>query len=112
MRYSFSAKVERVIDGDTLDVTVDLGFKISHRVHLRLAEVNTPELNSPDPALKKKALEAKATVEEFVRDSGGYVQVDTYKTEKYGRYLAVVFGRGGISLNTLLISQGYFSNPK
>lgn len=83
--FEYAAALRRVIDGDTLELSVDLGFSISSTHSLRLAGVSAAELHTPDG----KA--AKAWVEQWAKDNPGPYVITTTKgreTEKYGRYLA------------------------
>ena len=57
-RFCYNAKVLRVVDGDTIDLMVDLGFSIHHKVRVRLYGINTPESRTRD--LEEKALGLKA----------------------------------------------------
>ena len=57
-RFCYNAKVVRVVDGDTIDLLVDLGFSIHHKVRVRLYGINTPESRTRD--LEEKALGLKA----------------------------------------------------
>ena len=104
--FKYSAKVIHVIDGDTLDVQIDLGFDIHHLVRIRLFGINTPESRTRNKEEKRLGLAAKARLEELV--AGKTIVVETKKdaTEKYGRYLGVVF-LGDKSINTQLIEEGH-----
>jgi len=57
-QFCYSAKVKRVVDGDTVDLLVDLGFDIHHKIRVRLYGINTPESRTRD--LEEKALGLKA----------------------------------------------------
>lgn len=82
----FGGFVTRVIDGDTYDVELDLGFRISAQMPLRLAHVDTPELNT------EQGVAAKAFITHFLNPLPCPVWVVTYKPrDKYGRYLAEVW---------------------
>lgn len=96
--FTYDAIVERVIDGDTIDVHVDLGFDIWHSVRLRLSDLDTPEVGTPEGKAAKT----------YVKDAleGECVTIVTHKTDKYGRYLAEVFIRGN-SFNKSLIDLGF-----
>lgn len=102
--YVYSATVERVVDGDTVHLNlqkvfsfpIDFGFHIIDTVELkksatidfRLARINAPELDDPDPKVRAKALEAKA---ELTRLLGlGPLVVQTSKEDKYRRWLAQI----------------------
>lgn len=96
--FTYNAIVERVIDGDTVDVHVDLGFDIWHSVRLRLVGLDTPEMATPEGKAAKT----------FVKDAieGQEVIITTHKTDKYGRYLAEIFYRG-TSFNKTLVDMGF-----
>jgi micrococcal nuclease len=89
MDYRYNALVEKVIDGDTIDVTIGLGFSIYYKQRLRLNGIDTKELSSPDPENRKKASEARLYVVEKILNK--HVELVTYKEDKYGRYLADVY---------------------
>lgn len=78
--------VERVVDGDTVDVVLDLGFGLTLRQRLRVVGVDTPELRSPDPAERERAQAARTFAERWLTSNGQMV-VTTYKDDKYGRML-------------------------
>jgi micrococcal nuclease len=87
--YDYTGRVIRVVDGDTLDVEIDLGFHVSVRERVRLAGINCPEINTDEG--KAAAEYVKAWVSGL-----DVVEISTIKTpkgdrqEKYGRYLAVI----------------------
>ena len=106
--YRYSVKtVERVVDGDTVDVVIDLGFSIWIKQRIRLAGLDAPEMNSTNEEERRLALEAKA----FVTDWLGHNQtlvVETSKDDKYGRMLGSFFALGGTrSLNEEMVDEGY-----
>ena len=106
--YDYQATLMRVVDGDTIDVLVDLGFHMSVEMRLRLAGIDTPELHSPDDALRARAVRARARVIELL-PLGVTFRVETIKdkTEKYGRYLAWITPAGATAtLNAMLVSEG------
>ena len=67
--YTYSAKLIRVIDGDTIDLEIDLGFDLSIRQRLKLFGVDTPDSRSADSMTKQKGLEAKQRLTELLSDS-------------------------------------------
>lgn len=79
-------KVERVIDGDTVDVVLDLGFNVSLKQRFRILGINTPELKDKDPFERARAIEAKKFAEDWF-GSEGELRVESYKDDKYGRML-------------------------
>jgi micrococcal nuclease len=103
-------KVNKVVDGDTIDVDIDLGFDISFSSRVRLAGIDTPESRTTDKAEKVLGLEAKAYVKTQI-DSAKSVVIKTEKmdsSEKYGRILGWVYLDGSdLSLNEKMIKDGY-----
>jgi micrococcal nuclease len=103
-------KVSKVVDGDTIDVDIDLGFDISFTSRVRLAGIDTPESRTSDKAEKALGLEAKAFLKNAI-DSAKTVVIKTEKmdsSEKYGRILGWVYLDGSeISINEKMISEGY-----
>lgn len=103
---------EKVVDGDTFDAGIDLGFGITAHHRIRLLGVNTPELNSSDPALADRARQAKLFVMEWLElsDEAWPLALEISKSlDKYGRYLARVFKTVGgreICLNDVLVANG------
>ena len=104
--YTYKAKVIRVVDGDTLDLEIDLGFKITLHERIRLSGVNTPETRTRDKKEKEAGLKAKQYVCDMV--SGKSIEIETAKQGKFGRYLATIYyGTKKINLNKELIKKGY-----
>jgi micrococcal nuclease len=105
--YEYRAKVVRVIDGDTIDLRVELGFHISVEDRFRLYGIDTPELNSSDPEVRAKAVLAKNRLIELL-PVGLEVRIQTLKDkrEKFGRYLAMVFINDTEYVNGILLSEG------
>ena len=87
--HTYRAKVVKLIDGDTVDFDVDLGFYITIRIRTRLVGVDTPERGHPDWA---KATQDLADLLTAQTDEKGYVQIRTGKTGKYGRWLVDIEG--------------------
>ena len=103
-------KVTNVVDGDTIDVEIDLGFDISFSSRVRLAGIDTPESRPTDKAEKVLGLEAKEYIKSKIKDAKEVV-IKTEKmdsSEKYGRILGWVFLDGSkISINEQMIADGY-----
>jgi micrococcal nuclease len=103
-------KVNKIVDGDTIDVDIDLGFAVSFTQRVRLAGIDTPESRTTD--LKEKALgvEVKEKIKKEIAAAKDVV-IKTEKpdsSEKYGRILGWIFLDGNtVSLNQQLIDQGY-----
>lgn len=103
-------KVENVVDGDTIDVIIDLGFNILFASRVRLAGIDTPESRTSDKAEKVLGLEAKEYLKKALKDAKSVV-IKTEKmdsSEKYGRILGWVYINGDtVSLNDMMINDGY-----
>lgn len=103
-------KVEAVVDGDTIDVLIDLGFDILFASRVRLAGIDTPESRTKDLAEKALGLEAKEYLKKALKDAKSVV-IKTEKmdsSEKYGRILGWVYVDGNtVSLNDMMINDGY-----
>jgi micrococcal nuclease len=103
-------KVTNVVDGDTIDVEIDLGFDISFSSRVRLAGIDTPESRTTDKAEKVLGLEAKEYVKSKIKDAKEVI-IKTEKmdsSEKYGRILGWVFLDGSkVSINEQMITEGY-----
>lgn len=80
--YTYKAKVIKVIDGDTIDLTVDVGFSITIKERFRLYGINTPEDSLGIPAKEYLAL--------LLRELNNEIIITTVKKEKYGRYLVII----------------------
>ena len=103
-------EIHKVVDGDTIDVDIDLGFDISFSSRVRLAGIDTPESRTADKMEKALGLEAKAYLKHEI-DSAKTVVIKTEKmdsSEKYGRILGWVFLDGStVSLNEKMIQDGH-----
>lgn len=103
-------KVNNVVDGDTIDVEIDLGFDISFSSRVRLAGIDTPESRTKDKTEKTLGLEAKEYVKSKIKDAKEVV-IKTEKmdsSEKYGRILGWLFLDGSkVSVNEQMILDGY-----
>jgi len=103
-------KVENVVDGDTIDVLIDLGFDILFQSRVRLAGIDTPESRTKDLKEKTLGLESKEYLKKHLKDAKSVV-IKTEKmdsSEKYGRILGWVYVNGDTeSLNDKMINDGY-----
>ena len=103
-------KVENVVDGDTIDVLIDLGFDILFQSRVRLAGIDTPESRTKDLKEKALGLESKEYLKKALKDAKSVV-IKTEKmnsTEKFGRILGWIYVNGDtVSLNDMMINDGY-----
>jgi micrococcal nuclease len=106
----FVKEVKNVVDGDTIDVIIDLGFDILFASRVRLAGIDTPESRTTDKAEKALGLEAKEYLKKQLKDAKSVV-IRTEKmdsSEKYGRILGWVYVNGeSESVNNKMINDGY-----
>lgn len=101
LHYEYNAIVVSVVDGDTVDLIVDLGFDVRMGMRVRLYGINAPEIRAiGGPA-------AKAFLETMIKPLQA-VEIATHKDrrEKYGRYLATVL-HDGTSVNALMVLNGH-----
>ena len=117
--YVYKCKVTRVVDGDTVDVVLDLGFSIDYRDRVRLMAIDTPESRTRNLKEKKLGLESKARLKELCTYYKGELVLQTSKQGKgkFGRILGSLFPTDGDqSLNEQLIEEGharpYFGGSK
>lgn len=102
MKYQYNAHVVKVYDGDTVTVDVDLGFKIKHRVILRLYGIDTPEIRGEE---RPEGLVSRDYVADKILNKD--IIIETFKKagDKYGRWLATIYV-DGVNLNQELVEQG------
>ena len=108
--YTYKAKLDRVVDGDTIDVNIDLGFDITVHKRVRLAGIDTPESRTRDLEEKKRGLAAKYRLTEIL-DMGNLV-VESKEVGKYGRVLGnlTVYPDNldlPINVNQTLVDEGH-----
>lgn len=102
--YLYKCRLDRVIDGDTVDVDVDLGFDIwMSRQRIRLRGIDTPESRTRNAFEKQLGLAAKARVIELC---SGDLLLESFGKDKYGRILGVLFGDGK-NVCATLIKEGH-----
>lgn len=99
----------RVVDGDTIDFNVDLGFHITTLIRVRLEGVNTPEVHGVKHASEEyqEGLKAMDFVEDwFEQNASEWCEIETTKTGKYGRWIAKVHA-DEVCLNDVLSRMGW-----
>ena len=108
-KYEYVAKLDRVVDGDTCDAMIDLGFNTWVKKRIRFKGVDTWESRTRDLDEKKKGLEAKAYVKDLLENSDdGKFSIISHGKGKYGRVLGELFIKGyEVSLNQLLLENGH-----
>ena len=116
--YEYKAVIDRVVDGDTIDVTIDLGFSVWKKMRVRMEGINTPESRTRDLEEKKRGLAAKDRLKSILEFNNNKCILKVSGVGKYGRALATVLveslsplnGKDGITLidvNKQLIEEGH-----
>lgn len=101
-------KVLKVVDGDTIDVILDMGFDILYKQRVRLFGIDTPESRTRDKVEKKYGLLAKKFLKDCLASAGNKV-IKTHKGEekgKFGRILGEIYVNG-VNINILMCSKGH-----
>ena len=113
-KYIYRGKLERVVDGDTIDALIDVGFDIWLKKRVRFQGMDAWESRTRNLEEKAKGLEAKARLIELldkVSDKPGYFRIKSHGLGKYGRLLGEIFimDKEGnqISINEQMISEGH-----
>ena len=117
--YEYKVKITRVIDGDTCDIDVDLGFGIFTKDRIRFMGIDTPESRTRNKKEKALGLAAKARLKEILKENKGNIILRTSKEGKgkFGRILGtLLIYDGKTSVNQMLIDEGhardYFGGSK
>ena len=113
-KYIYRGKLERVVDGDTIDALIDVGFDIWIKKRIRYSGIDTWEARTRDLDEKKKGLAAKARNKELLKEissKSGYFRLKSHGVGKYGRVLGEIFimdsdGRQW-NINETLIKEGH-----
>ena len=108
-KYGYSCKLERVVDGDTCDALIDLGFNTWAKRRIRFMGVDCWESRTRDLEEKKKGLAAKAYVKDLLENSDEVkFSIISHGVGKYGRVLGELFVKGhDKSVNELLMENGH-----
>ena len=112
--YTYKIKLDRVVDGDTIDAEIDLGFDIKVKKRVRFMGINAPESRTKDLEEKAKGLAAKDRVKQLLEGCEN-ITLKSHGVGKFGRCLGEIFldmvdGQEKItfeSLNELLIKEGH-----
>ena len=99
-------KINRVIDGDTIDLNIDLGFGITLSQRVRLKGINAAETRTLDIEEKKKGIEARLWLEKELARDGEWI-IETTKEDKYGRILGTLYLVGDpVTVNEKILNEG------
>ena len=114
--YTYNAKVVKIVDGDTLDALVDLGFDTWKKVRIRMYGMNAPESRTRDLEEKSRGLAAKARLKEILKENKNKFILVSYGVGKYGRCLGEIYVETldndtpnipEVSINRILINEGH-----
>lgn len=109
--YKYKAQLTRVVDGDTIDCVIDMGFKITTDQRIRLSKINTPETyrRKKDSDEYKAGMKAKEYVEKRLAENNNQFVIETEKNPGvYGRYLGTFWlDDSETSLNDELLEKGH-----
>jgi micrococcal nuclease len=110
--YEYKCKVKRVVDGDTMDVILDLGFDVLHACRVRLAAIDTPESRTRDLDEKARGKLSKAYLKETIKGKKIVLKTKIKDAKgKFGRVIAEVwaeFEEGSMrNVNELMIKECY-----
>ena len=99
-------KIKKIIDGDTVDVDIDLGFGVTLSQRVRLKGINAAETRTLNVEEKEKGLVAKEWLKKELSREGEWV-IETTKEDKYGRILGTLYFVGdSISINQKMVNEG------
>ena len=107
--FEYNAVLDRVVDGDTVDATIDLGFDTWKKTRIRFYGINAPESRTRDLEEKKKGLAAKERLIEILKANDNKFVLKSHGGGKYGRCLGELYVEtlGEISVQQTLINEGH-----
>ena len=106
--FDYFCKITRVVDGDTVDIELDLGFKLTKKDRVRLPGIATPESRPRNLAEKKLGLEAKEVLKAWCKKHKGKIIIHTESEGKYGRLLGALYStESDQSVNDLMLEAGH-----
>ena len=101
-------EIAKIVDGDTADFRIDLGFDLSIKIRVRLVGINAWESRTRNLAEKKLGIASKARLKEICEEAmeNKTLKISTTEKGKYGRYLGVIYANGK-SVNDQLVKEGH-----
>ena len=113
--YTYNAKLDRVVDGDTVDATIDFGFDVHVKKRIRLAGINAPESRTRNKVEKKLGLAAKERLIDILDGAANCFELESKELGKYGRVLGRLHinklaGKDVLTqvcVNDLLVKEGH-----
>ena len=110
--YTYSIEIVKIVDGDTVDVLIDLGFHITIKKRVRLQGINAPESRTRNLREKKRGLASKARLREMCSEEEfgpPKLVLKCHGLGKYGRVLGEIFNHN-CSLNRMMVIEGFAEN--
>ena len=104
--YYYKIELLRVVDGDTVDVRIDLGFNVWHKCRVRLVGINAPESRTRDKEEKKRGLAAKQWLIDTLESAQEDLEMKSYGSGKYGRVLGEIY-INDVNINQLMVDEGH-----
>jgi len=99
-------KINRVIDGDTIDVDIDLGFWVTVSYRVRLKDIDAAETRTKDLEEKAEGIKARLWLEKELAREGEWI-IETHKEDKYGRILGTLYLVGdSVTVNERMLNEG------
>jgi len=105
--HEYHANLVKIVDGDTLDADIDLGFSVWVRKRIRLVNIDTWESRTRDKEEKKKGLAAKARLKELVKENKNQFILTSHGLGKFGRVLGEIFLDDDRNVNDILVKEGH-----
>jgi len=113
--YNYNAKLDRVVDGDTVDAVIDLGFNVYIKKRIRLAGINAPESRTRNKVEKKLGIAAKERLIDILDGAANCFELESQELGKYGRVLGRLHinklaGKETLTqvcVNDLLVKEGH-----
>ena len=103
--YEYQAELTRIVDGDTLDCIIDIGFSVFVKKRVRLHGIDTWESRTRNLEEKAKGLAAKARLKELIKENGNHFTLVSYELGKYGRVLGDIILDDDRNVNDILIEE-------
>jgi len=108
--YTYGVKLVRVIDGDTIDAEIDLGFNVIMRQRIRLYGISAPDAHTKDLTIKERGLEAKQRLTELLPREF-IVETIVNKRGKVGRIMGILYIKDDddayINVNDIMVDEGH-----
>ena len=104
--YEYKCEVKRIVDGDTVDVIIDLGFSIHYSTRVRLYGIDTPESRTRDKDEKVRGFLSKDYLKEWLDQGGVIIRTHRDKKGKFGRVLGEMVV-GGKNINLLMVDENH-----